>query len=93
MHDDRGGLEHLPRCQLAAGDTRLALSSPDEAAPATEGKVVVFAVDDLDAMREKLVASGISIELERDMGSHGRIIACRDPDGGVIQLYEAAAKT
>jgi len=79
-------------CQLTAGDTKLALSSPEEATPAENGSVVVFQVDDLDAARAQLEAAGTEIEAVRDMGNHGRILACRDPDGTILQLYEAAPK-
>ena len=77
-------------CQLAAGETGLALAAPQEAAPAEAGSVVVFRVGDLDAVRARLAAAGIAIEAERDMGSHGRILACRDPEGTVLQLYQPA---
>lgn len=78
-------------CQLAAGDTRLALASPQEAAPAEAGSVVVIRVDDLDAARAALEAAGTEVEAYRDMGDHGRVMTCRDPDGTFLQLYQAPA--
>ena len=77
-------------CQLAAGDSRLALSSPREAAPAEAGSVVVIRVDDLDAVRAALEAAGTEVEASREMGDHGRIVTCRDPDGTYLQLYQAS---
>ena len=78
-------------CQLAAGDSGLALASPEEAAPAKADSVVVIRVDDLDAARAALEAAGTEVEAYRDMGDHGRVIACRDPDGTFLQLYQASA--
>jgi len=78
-------------CQLAAGDTRIALASPDEAAPADAGSVVVFEVGDLDGACAALEAAGTAVEARRDMGSHGRTAAIRDPDGTLVQLFQAAA--
>lgn len=78
-------------CQLAAGDTRLALASPAEAAPAVAGSVVVFRVGDLDAACAALAAAGTEILTRRDMGAHGRVATLRDPDGTVLQLFEPAA--
>lgn len=48
------------------------------------GKSVYVAVDDLDALYERVKASGVTIEQEpvqRDYG--GREFICRDPEGNV----------
>lgn len=75
-------------CQLDAGGANFALSSLDEAAPGATGTVVVLEVDDLDATRQALEAAGITIEDQRDMGDHGRVMTCRDSDGIIVQLFQ-----
>jgi predicted enzyme related to lactoylglutathione lyase len=75
-------------CQLDAGGANFALSSPAEAPDGADGTVVVLQVDDLDAARGALESAGTAIEGERDMGSHGRVLTCRDPDGTLIQIYQ-----
>jgi predicted enzyme related to lactoylglutathione lyase len=74
--------------QFNAGGTGFALSSPEEAAPGAHGTVVVLEVDDLDQARQLLQAKGVSTTAVRDMGSHGRVLSCHDPDGNVLQLFE-----
>ena len=76
--------------QLMAGNTKLALASIEEAAPSKGGSVVVFKVGNLDKARIAIEASGTEIEADRNMGDRGRVISCRDPDGNLIQLYQAA---
>jgi predicted enzyme related to lactoylglutathione lyase len=74
--------------QFDAGGTGFALSSPEEAAPGAHGTVVVLEVDDLDQAQRALQAKGVSITAIRDMGTHGRVLSCHDPDGNVLQLFE-----
>lgn len=79
--------------QLDAGGARFALSSPEEAgAAAASNTVIVFEVDDLDAMRKQLEAADAPILATRDMGGHGRTLTSQDPDGNVIQFFARAAK-
>jgi predicted enzyme related to lactoylglutathione lyase len=79
--------------QLDAGGARFALSSPEEAgAAAASNTVIVFEVDDLDAMSKQLEAAGVPILATRDMGGHGRTLTSQDPDGNVIQFFARAAK-
>lgn len=75
-------------CQLDAGGANFALSAPEEAAPGANGTVVVLQVDDLEATRRQLEGAGVTVEDVRDMGSHGRVLTCRDPDGTVLQLFQ-----
>lgn len=78
--------------QYEAGGAAFALAGPEEAPEAdAEGAVAVFEVDDLDAARARLVAAGIPIVSERDMGSHGRVLTVRDPAGTFLQLFARAA--
>lgn len=77
--------------QFDAGGVNFSLSSPDEAASGATGAVVIFEVDDLDAMRERLSAAGASVLDVRDMGTHGRSLTFRDPDGNLVQLFQRSA--
>lgn len=77
-------------CQLDAGGANFALGAPEEGPPGATGAVVVLEVDDLDATRRALEAAGVAVEGERDMGSHGRVLTCRDPEGTLLQLFQRA---
>ena len=72
----------------AGHGTSLALSSPEESGLSVSGPVIVFHADDIDPMRAALADSGASIVATRDMGSHGRLVAVRDPSGNVFQLMD-----
>ena len=72
--------------QLRAGDSNVALSSPAEAAVGAHGTVMVLEVDDLAAARAALQAAGTPILEERTV-THGRMLACRDRDGNLLQLF------
>ena len=68
----------------------LALSSQEEAAPGAHGTVAVMEIDNMDETRRALEAKGVGVTPIRDMGSHGRVMSCNDPDGNVLQLFERA---
>lgn len=74
--------------QFDAGGVNFSLSSPEEAASGATGAVVIFEVDDLDAMRGRLSEAGASVLDDRDMGGHGRSLTFRDPDGNLVQLFQ-----
>jgi predicted enzyme related to lactoylglutathione lyase len=76
--------------QLKAGDVNFSLAAPEEAAAGATGAVVIFEVDDLDASAAALEAGGGAVLDQRDMGSHGRALTFRDPDGNLVQLFERA---
>ncbi len=80
--------------QFDVAGAALALSSPAEGAVAPGGgSVVTLEVDDLEATALALAAKGVeTVRPMRDMGTHGRTMTIRDPDGNVIQLYQRAAK-
>ncbi len=73
-----------------AGGANFSLSSPDEAAEGATGATVVFQVEDADIVAAAIVEAGGAVLHRRDMGSHGVTVACRDPFGNVIQLFERA---
>ena len=74
--------------QYGAGNTNVALSCLEEAAPATSGVVMVFEVDDFADMSERIAAAGGEVLGTRDMGSHGAVLSLRDPEGNIVQLFK-----
>lgn len=77
--------------QFDVGGQNLALASAREAAPGAAGAVVVLEVDSIEAVVEKLSEEGLEVLSIRDMGSHGRTCAFRDPSGNVVQLFQRQA--
>jgi len=76
--------------QFDAGGVNFSLSSPAEAAEGASGAVVIFEVEDIDAITQRLAAAGAAVVSTRDMGSHGRAATFRDPDGNLVQLFQRA---
>jgi predicted enzyme related to lactoylglutathione lyase len=76
--------------QLKAGGVNFALSSLDEAPDGAVGATVVFEVPDIDAAAQAIGAGGGEVLGTRDMGSHGKTLTFRDPDGNLVQLYQRA---
>lgn len=74
--------------QYGVGNTNVALSCREEAAPATSGVVMVFEVDDFADMAERIAAAGGEVLGTRDMGSHGAVLSLRDPEGNIVQLFK-----
>lgn len=67
----------------------IALAGPKESPEGIEkGAVVTLSVDDLEAVREKLLNKGVFISEIRDMGSHGKTCWLKDPEGNIIQLHQ-----
>ena len=77
--------------QFDGGNVSLALSSPEESASLEGGAVAALEVDDLAPYEAKLAEAGCTIVQTRDMGSHGRVLAFRDPEGNIVQLFAKAA--
>lgn len=77
--------------QYSLGGANFSLSSTGEAPEGFTGCMLVFEVDDLDAVRAQAIAAGGRIEGERDMSSHGRVLTLRDPEGNLLQLFAKAA--
>lgn len=78
--------------QMKAGSTNVALASPVETPPGAVGPTPVFEVEDLDGTLAHLQLLGAQVVEVRDMASHGRTAALRDPDGNLIQLFERPAE-
>jgi predicted enzyme related to lactoylglutathione lyase len=77
--------------QYGVGNTNVALSCREEAAPATSGAVMVFEVEDFDGVAERTTAAGGAVLGIRDMGAHGMVMSLRDPEGNVVQLFKRQA--
>ena len=77
--------------QFDAGGVNFSLSSPAEAAEGAQGAVVIFEVEDIEAVRDRLAAQGATVVGTRDMGDHGRSLTFRDPDGNLVQLFQRAS--
>lgn len=69
--------------EFAAGGARIALHS-GAASPGRKGPKIVFYVEDVAAIREKLVARGAKFGKVRE----GELCLCdgKDPDGNPVQL-------
>lgn len=78
--------------QFTLGDASFSLSSRDEAPQGAQGATVVFEVADIDSCKTMIVSNGGTIVSERDMGSHGKTLAFRDPAGNIVQLLERAPR-
>ena len=77
--------------QYGVGNTNVALASPEEAAPASAGLVMVFEVADFEGTQERVSAAGGQVLGVRDMGSHGAVLSLRDPEGNLVQLFKRAS--
>lgn len=62
--------------------------SGDYLAPSTREFMINFAVDDLDAILEKLAAKGVPVLKRDDSDPNGRFAWILDPDGTKIELWE-----
>jgi predicted enzyme related to lactoylglutathione lyase len=76
--------------QFDGGNVSVALSCPEESASAEGGAVVALEVDDMAAYEAKLKAAGAVVIQRRDMGSHGSVVAFRDTEGNIVQLFAKA---
>jgi len=77
--------------QFDGGNVSVALSSPEESASMEGGAVVAFEVDDMAPYEKKLTDAGATVLQRRDMGSHGLVVAFRDSEGNVVQLFAKGA--
>jgi predicted enzyme related to lactoylglutathione lyase len=74
--------------QFDAGGTAVALASPEEASPATQGTVLVFEVESLDGLVDEIEKYGGRSLGSRDMGAHGTVHTVLDPDGNIVQFFQ-----
>lgn len=58
--------------------------------PPQSGATIVFEVDDLDAAMRSLASKGVPIGDVAETPGAGRFTSFRDPDGNLMQLFEAA---
>jgi predicted enzyme related to lactoylglutathione lyase len=77
--------------QYGVGPTNVALACAEEAAPATQGLVMVLEVNSFDGATERITAAGGQVLGLRDMGGHGAVLSLRDPEGNIVQLFRKAA--
>ena len=70
-----------------------ALSSAEEAAQGAVGAVPVFQVagEAQDEVRQKILSAGGQQLAQRDMGTHGVVVAYTDPEGNVFQVFSKAS--
>jgi glyoxylase I family protein len=54
--------------------------------------MVNFRVRDLDAMVAQLRASGITVEVDREVYPNGRFTRLHDPEGNPIELWQPAGR-
>ena len=78
-------------CQFRCGETSFALSAPEEAVPGASGSVPVFEAANLDEAASRVEAAGGTLLGRRDMGTHGTVLSCADPEGNPFQIFARAA--
>jgi hypothetical protein len=75
--------------QFKTGDVSIAVAGRGESMGAPlDVPVPVFEVDDLDAAVSELRGKGHETGEIRDMGTHGRTAAIRDPSGAFLVLFQ-----
>jgi predicted enzyme related to lactoylglutathione lyase len=79
--------------QFSSEKVAFCIAGPTESVSSpARGAVLVYETEDMEAMIEKARASGAEVSGDiRDMGSHGRTVQVQDPQGNVIQFYQAAS--
>ena len=80
--------------QFSSEKVAFCIAGPSESVSVTSrDAMLVFEVEDLDAMIANARAAGAEVSGDiRDMGSHGRVVQVRDPNGNVIQFFQAASE-
>ncbi len=74
--------------QFDVNGVGVALADPSEGSvPPGGGATVVFEVEDLAAMRERLAQSGFTVNETVDMGGHGKYFTTVDPAGNIVQIF------
>jgi predicted enzyme related to lactoylglutathione lyase len=76
--------------EFRTGDASFALGSPAETPIAAQGAVAVFESDELDRLIEGITTEGGRLIAKRDMGDHGELATCLDPQGNLFQVLVKA---
>ena len=77
-------------CQFRLGEVNFALGSPEEASPGAAGSIAVFETAELDAAATRVAEAGGAVLSRRDMGAHGIVLTCADPEQNLFQFSPAA---
>ncbi len=56
--------------------------------PISQPSMLNFQVDDLDAVLEKLIAAGVSVDPNREEYDYGRFGWFTDPEGNRVELWQ-----
>ncbi|MBA2680459.1 MAG: VOC family protein [Ktedonobacteraceae bacterium] len=56
--------------------------------PISQPAMLNFQVDDLDAMLDKLIAAGVSVDPKREEYDYGRFGWFTDPEGNRVELWQ-----
>lgn len=58
--------------------------------PPTQASMLNFQVDDLDAVLDKLIAAGVTVDPKRETYDFGRFGWFTDPEGNRVELWQPA---
>ncbi len=71
--------------------TVVAFFRPDDAYwPVQQPAMFNFQVDDLDAVLDRLIAAGVTVDAKRDDTEYGRFGWFNDPEGNRVELWQPA---
>ncbi len=73
-------------CQFRLGEVNFALGAPEEAAAGAAGSIAVFETMEPDAAAARVAEAGGTVLSRRDMGAHGIVVTCADPEQNLFQL-------
>ncbi len=76
---DTGGSFRIALVDASAGSSMVR--------PTGRGPYLNLSVDDLPALKRKLIRAGVDIDEERS-DQYGRNITIRDPEGNVVNVYQ-----
>ena len=63
----------------------------DEYFPLTQKAMINLQVDDLDAVLDRLIAAGVTVDPKRDTYDFGKFGWLTDPEGNRVELWQPAA--
>ena len=73
----------------ASGEPGLSLAfTARESGVATTGRVLWWQVDDIDALRARLVGQGVRIAAEPQDEPFGRTLSFADPEGNILSAFQ-----